>query len=60
MTVGKVVSEKCFIVSPILITTFFPRAQRYVTMAALRAAVRPSPAPRRGVHRPTSAGASEK
>ena len=30
------------VVSPILITTFLPEAQRYVTMAALRGAVRPS------------------
>ena len=29
-------------VNPILITTFLPVAQRYVTMAALRGAVRPS------------------
>ena len=36
MSVGAVV------VSPILITTFLPEAQRYVTMAALLGAVRPS------------------
>ena len=77
------------VVSPILKMTFLPEAQRYVTMAALRAPfVRlrrlkvatsvwstsmnfgrhvtglqrgvVSPAPRRGVHRPISAGERER